>query len=87
MRALVRTRRDGSAAAGPAASSGEADSDSGASGSGEAEAFPQSVEIVYGDLGDYQACRAAVEGVDKVGAGGPGGWVEVGDRATRLRGT
>ncbi|KAL4450724.1 hypothetical protein ABPG77_001080 [Micractinium sp. CCAP 211/92] len=66
VRALVRTRRDGSAAAGPAASSGEADSDSGASGSGEAEAFPQSVEIVYGDLGDYQACRAAVEGVDKI---------------------
>lgn len=71
VRALVRTRRDGGGPApGTAAtSSGEAGSDSGASGSGEAEAFPQSVELVYGDLGDYKACRAAVEGVDKVGRG------------------
>lgn len=30
------------------------------------EAIPQSVEVVFGDLGDYKSCRAAVEGVDKV---------------------
>ncbi|KAL4433778.1 hypothetical protein ABPG75_000219 [Micractinium tetrahymenae] len=59
VRALVRTRRDGgSATGGTAASSSE--------GEGEGEAFPQSVELVYGDVGDYQACRAAVEGVDKI---------------------
>lgn len=36
------------------------------------EDIPQSVEQVAGDLGDYQSCRRAVEGVDKVGgwAGG-----------------
>ena len=30
------------------------------------ESIPQSVEVVEGDLGDYKACRKAVEGVDKV---------------------
>lgn len=65
VRALVRTRRDGGSAAGAASPSSEADGDSSSSG-GEAEAFPQSVELVYGDLGDYKACRAAVEGVDKI---------------------
>lgn len=28
--------------------------------------IPQSVELVFGDLGDYAACRQAVEGADKV---------------------
>ena len=28
--------------------------------------IPQSVEVVWGDVGEYAACRAAVEGVDKV---------------------
>lgn len=28
--------------------------------------IPQSVDIVYGDVSDYAACRAAAEGVDKV---------------------
>jgi uncharacterized protein YbjT (DUF2867 family) len=32
----------------------------------ENDAIPQVVEIVYGDIGDYKACRKAVEGVDKV---------------------
>lgn len=32
----------------------------------ENDAIPQVVEIVYGDVGDYKACRKAVEGVDKV---------------------
>lgn len=31
-----------------------------------AEAIPQSVELVYGDLGDYKSCREAVKGVDKI---------------------
>ena len=30
------------------------------------EVIPQSVEIVYGDVGDYGSCRKAMEGVDKV---------------------
>lgn len=30
------------------------------------EAIPQSVELVYGDVGDYKACRQAVKGVDKI---------------------
>lgn len=30
------------------------------------EAIPQSVEVIEGDLGDYKACRKAVETVDKV---------------------
>lgn len=33
---------------------------------GAAEALPQSVEVVEGDIADYKACRRAVEGVDKV---------------------
>ena len=28
----------------------------------DAEAIPQSVELVVGDVGDYKACRRAVEG-------------------------
>ncbi len=32
----------------------------------ETAAIPQSAQLVYGDLGDYQACREAVRGVDKV---------------------
>lgn len=32
----------------------------------EMDAIPQSVEVVYGDVGDYQSCRKAVDGVDKV---------------------
>ena len=28
--------------------------------------LPQSVEIVYGDVAEYDSCRAAVQGVDKV---------------------
>lgn len=32
----------------------------------EKDGIPQSVEVVYGDVGDYQSCRKAVEGVDKV---------------------
>lgn len=30
------------------------------------DAIPQSVEVILGDVGEYAACRAAVEGVDKV---------------------
>lgn len=30
------------------------------------ESIPQSVEVIEGDVGDYKACRKAVEGVDKV---------------------
>ena len=30
------------------------------------ESIPQSVEVIEGDVGDYAACRKAVEGVDKV---------------------
>lgn len=30
------------------------------------ESIPQSVQVVYGDVGDYEACRKAVQGVDKV---------------------
>jgi len=30
------------------------------------EGIPQSVEVVEGDLGDYKACRNAVEGSDKI---------------------
>jgi uncharacterized protein YbjT (DUF2867 family) len=30
------------------------------------DSIPQSVEVIEGDLGDYKACRKAVEGVDKV---------------------
>ncbi|KAL4853981.1 Glutamate-1-semialdehyde 2 [Chlorella vulgaris] len=52
VRALVR-QRDSSGAA-----SGGADS--------ATEAIPQSAELVFGDVGDYKACRRAVEGVDKV---------------------
>ena len=31
-----------------------------------ADAIPQSVELVVGDVGDYRSCRAAMNGVDKV---------------------
>jgi hypothetical protein len=31
-----------------------------------ADAIPPAVEVVPGDIGDAAACRAAVEGVDKV---------------------
>lgn len=30
------------------------------------ESIPRSVDVIEGDLGDYKACRKAVEGVDKV---------------------
>ena len=30
------------------------------------EAIPPAVEVVVGDIGDVEACRRAVEGVDKV---------------------
>lgn len=30
------------------------------------ESIPRSVQVIEGDLGDYKACRKAVEGVDKV---------------------
>ena len=30
------------------------------------ESIPRSVQVVFGDVGDYKACRAAVDGVDKV---------------------
>lgn len=30
------------------------------------EAIPQSVDVVIGDVGDYAACKKAVEGVDKI---------------------
>lgn len=32
----------------------------------DTEAIPQVVDVVYGDIGDYKVCRAAVDGVDKV---------------------
>ena len=56
VRALVRQR---DAAGGGTAGDGD----------GDAEAIPQSAELVYGDLGDYAACRRAVEGVDKASSG------------------
>lgn len=54
VRALVRQRDAGVAARG--------------GGDAEADAIPQSAELVFGDIANYAACRAAVEGVDKVGA-------------------
>ncbi len=33
---------------------------------GVEDSLPQSVQLVFGDLADYAACRKAVEGVDKV---------------------
>lgn len=38
----------------------------GSDGVVDTDAIPQVVEVVYGDIGDYKVCRAAVEGVDKV---------------------
>ena len=32
----------------------------------DTDVIPQVVEVVYGDIGDYKSCRAAVEGIDKV---------------------
>lgn len=69
VRALVRQRDGGAAAAAAAAGGSGVDSsvsmDAGSVG-GEEAAIPLAVVQVYGDVGDYQACRRAVEGVDKV---------------------
>jgi NAD(P)-dependent dehydrogenase (short-subunit alcohol dehydrogenase family) len=70
VRALVRQREAGGEAGGGGGSS-EKEVGGGISGSSsssaDTEAIPQSAELVFGDVGDYKACRRAVEGVDKVG--------------------
>ena len=70
VRALVRQREAGGEAGSGGSSEKEVGggiSGSSSSSSADTEAIPQSAELVFGDVGDYKACRRAVEGVDKVG--------------------
>ena len=30
------------------------------------DALPEAVKVIEGDVGDYRACRQAVQGIDKV---------------------
>ena len=74
VRALVRQREAGGDASSGGGSSekevGGGITGSSSSSSADTEAIPQSAELVFGDIGDYKACRRAVEGVDKVGGAG-----------------
>ena len=69
VRALVR-RRDPPRGSGRRRRRGKGSSGSkeGEEAAGDVEGvrLPQSVQLVFGDLADYRACRRAVEGADKV---------------------